>query len=1047
MLLVGLAAPGLVHAQETVIEGIVTDATGLVLPGVTVEARSTEAGGPIETAVTDGVGAFAITGLPPGTYDVTFTLPGFQTDVRRGVALGAGATVTLDTALSVQLEEQVVVVGSRARPRSVTESPVPIDAISFRDVMSQGATTLDYQLRNLVPSFNVATHPISGAASLVRPASLRNLAHDHTLVLVNGKRRHRAAILVWFGGVTDGTQGPDISTIPAIALRQVEVLRDGASAQYGSDAIAGVLNFLLKDAREGGSLEFNTGTYRAGDGDAYNVAGNVGLPLGDNGFANLSLEYGNAGPTDRSVQRADAAALIAAGNTAVADPAQPWGNTTSEDDLKLFGNFGHLNANGLQLYGHANYAHKTSTQGFYFRNPNTRANIFSLDGGQTLLVGDVLDARDGVRDGSAGCPTVRITDNRPDQAALARVFADPNCFSFQEIAPGGFTPSYNGVITDLSTVAGLRRAAANGLTWDASASYGAHQADFFLFNTVNASLGPETPRDFDPGLYRQAEVNLNFDVSYAATDLVHLAGGAEWRDERFTIRAGERPSWEVGPFAAQGFVSGSNGFAGFPDYTAGTWTRANVALYGDVELGNPDGRWTVGGALRVERFDVFGATANGKLSARYGLGDAVSVRGGVSTGFRAPTPGQQNTFNVQSTINPKTLDLVDSATVPSTYRAAQLRGGRPLDPETSTNATAGLVVDTGTLHADRRLLPGRRREPPRPVAELHARGGRARAAAVGRHHVGAHAGLLPVLHQRLLDPDAGARRRVDLVAPRAGRRHGLQPGDEPHRHGGDGRIGAAQPRRRARPGTRRAGDALERRRQPARRAGRPARPPALLRVVGRPPRRALRARRRRAGPRRPLHRRPRGQRGACPRRDAGRRRPERLQHLLGPDGPVRRAVRPPVQPVHAVGIQRRVLLRAPPLRLGRVALRHAGARLRTSWSRLLQLSPHDSAHDSRQPPADRDLQCGHGVVLIVVEAGRIFGSACSRWRRRSMELAVREAKARLSELIAAAQKGERVVITKHGVPAVELVRCRPRGGIDFDKLEETRRTARHRRRR
>ena len=213
LLLVGLAAPGLAHAQAAVIEGTVTDATGLVLPGVTVEARATEPDGPNEIAVTDGAGVFAITGLPPGAYDITFTLPGFQTDVRRGVALGAGATATLDTALSVQLEEQVVVVGSRAQPRSVTESPVPIDAIPFRDVMSQGANTLDYRLRNLVPSFNVATHPISGAASLVRPASLRNLAHDHTLVLVNGKRRHRSAILVWFGGVTDGTQGPDISTI------------------------------------------------------------------------------------------------------------------------------------------------------------------------------------------------------------------------------------------------------------------------------------------------------------------------------------------------------------------------------------------------------------------------------------------------------------------------------------------------------------------------------------------------------------------------------------------------------------------------------------------------------------------------------------------------------------------------------------------------------------------------------------------------------------------------------------------------------------------
>ena len=696
-LLFWISATSVTHAQEAIIEGTVTDATGLVLPGVTVEVRAVEADDPTEVAVSGGDGTFAIPGLPAGRYDVRFTLPGFHTEVRRDVALDGGAAVTVDAVLSVQLEEQVVVVGSRAQPRSVTESPVPIDALPFRDVVSQGAASLDYRLRTLVPSFNVATHPISGAASLVRPASLRNLAHDHTLVLVNGKRRHRSAILVWFGGVTDGTQGPDISTIPSIALRQVEVLRDGASAQYGSDAIAGVMNFLLKDDRAGGSLELNTGTYRAGDGDAYNVAGNVGLPLGETGFANLSFEYGNSDPTDRSVQRADAAALIAAGNSAVADPAQPWGDPTAEDDLKLFGNLGHAFANGLELYGHANYANKTSTQGFYYRNPNTRANIFSLDSGRSLLIGDVLDAQDGVRDGSANCPTVGITDNRPDQNALAQVRADPNCFSFQEVAPGGFTPRFSGVITDVSAVAGLRRTTDAGLTWDASAGYGSHEADFFLFNTVNASLGPATPRDFDPGLYRQAEVNLNFDVSYAATELVHLAAGTEWRDERFTIREGEPHSWQVGPFAPQGFVSGSNGFPGFPDYTAGTWTRANVAAYGDVELRDPGDRWTVGGAVRVEHFEVFGAATNGKLSARYGLGDAVSVRGGVSTGFRAPTPGQQNTFNVQSTINPKTLDLVDSATVPSTFRAAQLRGGRPLDPETSTNATAGLVIDSGTF--------------------------------------------------------------------------------------------------------------------------------------------------------------------------------------------------------------------------------------------------------------------------------------------------------------------------------------------------------------
>ncbi|MCY3776423.1 MAG: TonB-dependent receptor, partial [Candidatus Aminicenantes bacterium] len=677
--------------EEQCLEVRVLDPSSASIQGATVTIGERE-----ERTVNSGVATFC--GLGSGPHWVIVSAENFQVD-ESSVDHSEGMVAIILQAL---LETELVVVGSRAQPRSVTESPVPIDAIPLEDVISQGSTTLDYQLRTLVPSFNVATHPISDAATLVRPASLRNLAHDHTLVLVNGKRRHRSSVIAWFAGVTDGAQGPDISTIPAIALRQVEVLRDGASAQYGSDAIAGVINFLLKDAREGGSLEFNTGTYRAGDGDSYTFAGNVGLPLGETGFANLSLEYGNSDPTNRSVQRADAAALIAAGNTHVADPAQIWGNPTIEDDVKFFGNFGHLFSNGTQIYGHTNYAEKKVTEGFYFRNPNNRANIYSLDGGETLMVADLLDARDGVVDGSANCPVVRITGNVPDQEALARVSADPNCFSFRELFPGGFTPQFGGVVADMSVVGGVRGVLANGLNWDASASYGAHESDFFFKNTVNASLGPETPTEFDPGLYRQEDVNLNFDVSYAATDMINIAAGSEWRNERFEIGAGGRPSWEVGPYAAQGFVSGSNGFPGFPDYTAGAWNRSNVALYGDLELRDPGDRWTVGGALRFEHFDLFGSTTNGKLSARFGLSDAVSVRGGVSTGFRAPTPGQQNTLNVQTTIDPDTLQLVDSANVPSTFLAAELKGGKPLEPETSVNTTAGLVIDNGpfTLTAD-----------------------------------------------------------------------------------------------------------------------------------------------------------------------------------------------------------------------------------------------------------------------------------------------------------------------------------------------------------
>ncbi len=340
--------------------------------------------------------------------------------------------------------EETVVVGSRARPRTVTASPVPVDVLSTADLTSQGTVNLQDQLRTVVPSFSVNTQPISDASTVVRPAMLRNLAPDHTLVLVNGKRRHRSSIIDWHGGngVAFGSQGPDISAIPAIALRQVEVLRDGAAAQYGSDAIAGVLNFQLKDAASGGAFDYNTGTFGDGDGEAMNVAANVGLPLGSTGFANLSLEYGGSNPTNRSAPRSDAIALIAAGNTDVAsDTPQVWGSPDIEDDLKLFGNFGYTTAAGVQVYGHTNYASKKVTGGFFFRNPNTRGGVFSLDGGQTLLIGDALQAG-GM--GSANCPTVAITDNVADPVALQQVFDDPNCFSFRERFPGGFTPGFGG---------------------------------------------------------------------------------------------------------------------------------------------------------------------------------------------------------------------------------------------------------------------------------------------------------------------------------------------------------------------------------------------------------------------------------------------------------------------------------------------------------------------------------------------------------------------------------------------------------------------------
>ena len=690
-----LWSAGTLSAQGA-LEGHVRDAaTGQPLSGVQIFLPQLGSGG-----ITDGEGHYRLAGIAVGTHGVEIRLIGYQME-RRDVVIGEGATTLLDLLLAQEAIalEGVVAIGSRAQPRTVTESMVPIDAIPPSDFVDQGETDVADLLRTVVPSFNINPQAVGDAARIIRPANLRGLAPDHTLVLVNGKRRHRAAVILWIGnGTSDGAQGPDLSSIPAIALRQAEVLRDGASAQYGSDAIAGVMNFQLKNDRSGGALEVRGGGFADGGGESYTVAGNIGLPLGAFGFANLSAEYGNSDATSRSVQRSDAALLTSVGNTHVRDPAQIWGAPKIEDDLKLWGNFGHLLRGGTQLYGHANYARERVTGGFFFRNPNTRAAVFSIDGGQTLLIGDALDARDGVLDGSAGCPTVRVSNGLPDQAALAQVMGDPNCFTFQKTFPGGFTPQFGGDATDASVVAGVKGQTASGLLWDASASYGANEVDFFIFNTVNASLGPATPDEFDPGLYRQEEVNVNVDFGYAVSDMVNLAAGAEWRDEHFTIGLGQEESWVIGPYAAQGFSAGSNGFPGFSPVAAGDWHRTNYAFYGDAEALDPeDGRWNLGTAVRFENFEDFGATLNGKLAARYALVEGLALRGSLSTGFRAPTPGQQNAFNVSTQFNRELRDLVNNGTIPSTSRVAELRGGEPLDAEKSRNLALGAVIAAGPL--------------------------------------------------------------------------------------------------------------------------------------------------------------------------------------------------------------------------------------------------------------------------------------------------------------------------------------------------------------
>ena len=408
-----------------------------------------------------------------------------MTKLSKSVRLMIAASAAASTALAVpayaqedeaaaEEVEKIAVVGTRAAPRSVGDSPVPLDIIGGDEFLSQGSTDIMSMLSTVVPSLNVNDQPINDASTLVRPMNLRGMSSDHTLILVNGKRRHRSAVITFLGGgLSDGAQGPDISNIPASAIKQVEVLRDGAAAQYGSDAIAGVVNFALKDGSEGGSLEARYGSTYEGDGDTFQITGNIGTQLTENGFANFSAEYRESDATSRSVQRGDAADLTAAGNPFIADPAQIWGTPEIKYDYKLLGNFG-LDLNTTdQAYMFLNYAKREIEGGFYFRNPHTRGGVYdggTVDGEPTLLVGDL----DGVGTGIE-CPTVFIGDNvleSPEFGLIADNSTEvgQNCFAFNEMFPGGFTPRFGGVIRDGSFVLGTNGEMANEWMYDVSVS-------------------------------------------------------------------------------------------------------------------------------------------------------------------------------------------------------------------------------------------------------------------------------------------------------------------------------------------------------------------------------------------------------------------------------------------------------------------------------------------------------------------------------------------------------------------------------------------------
>jgi len=647
-----------------------------------------------------------------------------------GLLAPLGYTPTVLGQPATELVEEVITIGSRRPQRSQNDTSVPVDVISGDEFQNMGFADLDEMLKTAVPSYNVDRFSISDAATLVRPATLRGLPPDNVLILVNGKRRHRSGVIAELGGdLAEGSQGADISAIPAMAFRQTEILRDGAAAQYGSDAIAGVINFQLRDDPDGFTLEARTGEFGEGDGNMKQIMGNFGLPLGDRGFVNVTGTWMEQDPTSRSTQRTDAATLIASGNAAqrasIAQPyAQVWGGPEYSDNWNVFINSGIEVSDTMEVYAFGNYGQRETEGGFFYRNPNSRGGVYTNGNVRAVVDTNIAPGQTGI---TSNCPALISPGSGGSGVLLdaAAVAADEvalnslpdNCFVMNQLVPGGYTPQFGGSLKDASLVAGVRGEFSPNFTYDFSASYGRNKPSFFINNTWNPSNGPNgivngaLQRDFDLGSYVQSETNFNADFVYSmpvdglASDL-SIAFGGEWRDERFETIIGEQASWEAGDFAFQN-VDGSNtyadgvtplpnlsigahGFAGFSPPQAGIWGRSNYALYTELEADVTDA-FTAAVALRFEDFESFGTTTNYKVSGRYRVTDSLTLRSSFSTGFRAPTPGQENVTKL-STV---TIDgeLQQRGQIPPTNPIAVFLGGQALDPEEATNFSAGFAWD------------------------------------------------------------------------------------------------------------------------------------------------------------------------------------------------------------------------------------------------------------------------------------------------------------------------------------------------------------------
>jgi iron complex outermembrane receptor protein len=681
LLAVVMLLPVLLFAQGGSIGGRVTDAAGAPLARASISAEGSGL-----RAESDDQGRYEIRNLSAGTYTVRVRILGYVPQSARVTVSDGGGPVTQDFTLAEQaiaLSPVDVTVGSRARHTAAEELAVPVDVFTSETMKLQGATETGQILQSLAPSVNFPHQSVTDATDIVRPFTLRGLSPDHTLVLVNGWRRHQTALVNTFAyGTGAGSSGVDLNAIPSSAVDRIEVLRDGASAQYGSDAIAGVVNMVLKEGQLTPFISGSVGRYQTGDyaddGTTVNVNGGFGVGIG-RGSLGLFGEFLDRQPTNRAW-----ADIYEDGGTGVADSIVD-GHVIVKRNPVTQPN--HHWGDGLE------------------RDVNTMANLrLPLnDQGTTELYGfGGYSARKGSGNGYRRC---------------ASSCASLSNRSWSEIYPFGFLPEFAPKVRDYAAAAGIR-AAKGGWSIDFGGAYGFNRFDYNLHNTLNVSLGPcldpanpcapgpdsifgtgdeiANQTSFFAGRLERSEATVGLNAAKTVTiglpAPVNLAVGASFRREGYEITRGEEASYvdgnHLGPDSSDGRPY-SQVFPGFRPADESSSNRTNVALYADLET-NLSPKVLANVAGRFENYSDFGSLFTGKGAVRFQPSPRFTLRAAVSTGFRAPALSQSHFSHVSTNVIGGVV--TDVLIVPVGDSAARLFGSQPLKAEKSVNLSAGFAV-------------------------------------------------------------------------------------------------------------------------------------------------------------------------------------------------------------------------------------------------------------------------------------------------------------------------------------------------------------------